>query len=98
MLRIVLRLVANKHTMNSTQPSEDEKPTKGLFGNAVDADEALRAFEGLGGERIELDDATRKRLLRRIDLYMMPVQQYRSPLKDHIVHTKPTRYSASSTV
>ena len=50
---------------------EVEKKTFGS--HAIDADEALRAFEGLGGEKIELDEATSKRLLHRIDLLMMPV-------------------------
>ena len=37
------------------------------------ADEALRVFEAFGGKPPELDDATSKRLLRCIDMFMMPV-------------------------
>ena len=37
-----------------------------------DADAALKAFEGLEG-RVELDEETRRRLLRKIDLHLMPV-------------------------
>lgn len=41
--------------------------------HAHDADEALKAFEGLQGETIELDEATNKRLLKTIDRHMMPI-------------------------
>lgn len=37
-----------------------------------DADEALKVFEGQ--DVIELDEATNKRLLRKIDANIMPVQ------------------------
>ncbi|KAL8691074.1 MAG: hypothetical protein Q9218_003617 [Villophora microphyllina] len=40
--------------------------------HANDADEAMKAFAGHEGELLELDDATSKRLLRRIDLHLMP--------------------------
>lgn len=38
-----------------------------------DADEALKAFAGLEGQVLELDEATNKRILRRIDWNMIPV-------------------------
>lgn len=38
-----------------------------------DADEAMQAFQDMQGEAIELDEATNKRLLRRIDWHMMPI-------------------------
>lgn len=41
--------------------------------HAHDADEAMKAFEGLHGETIELDEATNKRLLKTIDRHMMPI-------------------------
>ncbi|EAU29865.1 predicted protein [Aspergillus terreus NIH2624] len=41
--------------------------------HAQDADEALKAFQELQGETIELDEATNKRLLRIIDWRMMPI-------------------------
>ncbi|KAL9012317.1 MAG: hypothetical protein Q9173_002912 [Seirophora scorigena] len=41
--------------------------------HANDADEAMEAFAGHEGEAIELDEATSKRLLRRIDLHLMPL-------------------------
>lgn len=55
-----------------------EKDVKGhvdpqLKEHAQDADEALKAFQELQGEAIELDAATNKRLLRIIDWHMMPI-------------------------
>ena len=55
-----------------------EKDVKGhvdpkLKEHAQDADEALKAFQELHGEAIELDAATNKRLLRTIDWHMMPI-------------------------
>lgn len=41
--------------------------------HAHDADEAMQAIQDLQGEAIELDEATNKRLLRRIDWHMMPI-------------------------
>ncbi|KAL8998160.1 MAG: hypothetical protein Q9169_002714 [Polycauliona sp. 2 TL-2023] len=41
--------------------------------HANDADEALKAFEGQDGEVLVLDEATSKKLLKRIDLHLMPL-------------------------
>lgn len=41
--------------------------------HAHDADEAMRAFDELQGDTIELDDHTSRRLLRSIDWHMMPI-------------------------
>ncbi|KAL8768593.1 MAG: hypothetical protein Q9194_005664 [Teloschistes cf. exilis] len=41
--------------------------------HAHDADEAMKAFAGHEGEILELDAATNKRLLRRIDIRLMPL-------------------------
>lgn len=41
--------------------------------HAHDADEAMKAFVGHEGEIIRLDEATNKRLLRKIDMNLMPV-------------------------
>lgn len=38
-----------------------------------DVDEAMRAFEALQGETIELDEATNRRLLRTVDWHIMPI-------------------------
>jgi ACS family allantoate permease-like MFS transporter len=44
-----------------------------LVKHANDADEAMKVFEQLQGEAIELDEATNRRLLRKIDWHIMPV-------------------------
>lgn len=46
----------------------DEKISK----HAHDADAAMKAFEGYEGQTLELSEETRKRLLRKIDLRLMP--------------------------
>ena len=40
-----------------------------------DADEAMKAFAGHEGQIIELDAATNKRILRRIDWNLIPVRE-----------------------
>lgn len=44
---------------------------KKILEHSGDADEAMKAFAN--GEVIEVDEATNKRLLRRIDLHLMPI-------------------------
>lgn len=46
---------------------------KSILQHAGDADEALKAFMSHQGQVIELDEATNKRLLRKIDWNLMPV-------------------------
>ena len=41
--------------------------------HSYDADEAMKAYEDFDGEPIVLDEATNKRLLRKIDLNIMPL-------------------------
>jgi ACS family allantoate permease-like MFS transporter len=50
-----------------------EKATQRLEKHSHDADEALKAFEGIQGEALELDEATNRRLLRTIDWHIMPI-------------------------
>ena len=44
-----------------------------ILKHANDADEAMKAFSGYEGDILVLDEATNKRLLRKIDLHLMPV-------------------------
>jgi ACS family allantoate permease-like MFS transporter len=44
-----------------------------LLKQAPDADEAMKAFEHLQGHRIEIDEATDRRLVKTIDWRMMPL-------------------------
>ncbi|KAJ5102998.1 transporter [Penicillium argentinense] len=41
--------------------------------HAHDADEAMKAFDEMQGEAIELDESTNRRLLRTIDWHLMPI-------------------------
>lgn len=41
--------------------------------HAHDADEAMKVFDELHGEAIELNEETNRRLLRTIDWHMMPI-------------------------
>lgn len=46
-----------------------------------DADEAMKAFIGHEGEVIHIDEATNKRLLRKIDFNLIPVRSSSLPFK-----------------
>ncbi len=56
-------------------PVDDKNgaPPAVVVKHANDADEAMKAFEGHAGEILILDEATNKRLLRKIDLNILPV-------------------------
>lgn len=41
--------------------------------HAHDADEAMKVFDELHGEAIELNEETNRRLLKTIDWHMMPI-------------------------
>ena len=53
---------------------DKESVPEAILTHGLDADEALKAFIGHEGESIVLDEATNKRLLRKIDLNIMPVR------------------------
>ena len=44
-----------------------------ILKHSHDADEAMQAFASHQGQVIEIDEATNKRLLRRIDFNLIPV-------------------------
>jgi ACS family allantoate permease-like MFS transporter len=50
----------------------NEKLTK----HSHDADAAMRAFEGMDGQVIELTEQKSKALLRKIDMHLMPVRSF----------------------
>lgn len=59
------------HVAAATDKSHDaELP---IEKHAHDTDEAMKAFEDIHGEAIELDEATNRRLLRTIDWHLMPI-------------------------
>ena len=49
------------------------KVPENILKHSHDADEAMKAFEGHEGQIIEIDEATNKRILRRIDWNLIPV-------------------------
>lgn len=50
-----------------------------ILEHSHDADEAMKAFMGHQGEVIHIDEATNRRLLRKIDLNLMPVYAGKTP-------------------
>lgn len=44
-----------------------------ILKHANDADEAMKVFKGHEGQVIEIDEATNRRLVRKIDWNLMPV-------------------------
>ncbi|KAI4219465.1 MAG: hypothetical protein L6R36_008307 [Xanthoria steineri] len=70
-----------KAIVMESPPSEEETKLqqragslpKNVIKHANDADEAMKAFAGYEGEFIVLDEATSKKLLKRIDLHLMPL-------------------------
>lgn len=54
-------------------PVSGKHPSDAVLKYGNDADEAMKAFAGHEGEVIELDEATNKRLLRKIDWHLMPI-------------------------
>lgn len=44
-----------------------------ILKHSHDADAAMKAFEGYEGQTLELSEETNKRLLRKIDLHLMPI-------------------------
>lgn len=51
----------------------EKHPDAKILKHSHDADEAMKAFTGLEGQVIIVDEATNKRLLRIIDWHMMPL-------------------------
>ncbi|KAE8309957.1 MFS allantoate transporter [Aspergillus transmontanensis] len=58
-------LAVNIQTIKHVDPTLEK--------HAHDADEAMKVFDELHGEAIELDEATNRRLLSTIDWHMMPI-------------------------
>jgi ACS family allantoate permease-like MFS transporter len=69
--------MADEEKIAGTSSAVDIQTTKHvdptLEKHAHDADEAMKVFDELHGEAIELDEATNRRLLRTIDWHMMPI-------------------------
>ena len=57
----------------SVSPKVTGTASEEVLKHANDADDAMKAFAGHEGEMLVLDEATNKRLLRKIDMNLMPV-------------------------
>jgi len=44
-----------------------------MLEHSHDADEAMKAFANNHGVSLEIDEATNRRLLRRIDIFLLPI-------------------------
>jgi hypothetical protein len=76
------------HTQDSS--SMKGKVSEKLLKHSHDADAAMKAFEGIEGQAIELTEETNKRLLRKIDLHLMPVSRLFSVQKSwYLVRNTP---------
>ena len=52
---------------------KDGRVPENILKHSRDADEAMKAFLGHEGQVFEIDEATNKRILRRIDWNILPV-------------------------
>jgi len=65
------------HDVEKTLPeiiSDGGHVSEKVLAHSHDADEAMKAFMSHEGQVLELDEATNKRILRRIDWNLMPVR------------------------
>lgn len=59
------------------QAIKDGRVPESILKHSHDADEALLAYQGYEGRIFEIDEATSKRICRRIDWNIMPVSNAR---------------------
>jgi ACS family allantoate permease-like MFS transporter len=64
----------------SVSPGIVQKLDDKILKHSHDADAAMKAFEGMSGQVIELTPEKSKALLRKIDLHLMPVSGPRRPI------------------
>jgi ACS family allantoate permease-like MFS transporter len=64
--------------MDDTAPRSGLKKAIGekLLKHSHDADAAMKAFEGMDGQVLELTEEKNKALLRKIDRHLMPVRWF----------------------
>lgn len=69
------RDVEKETIVSDTTPPSGIKKTinEKLAKHSHDADAAMKAFEGMEGEVVELTEEKSKALLRKIDMHLMPV-------------------------
>jgi ACS family allantoate permease-like MFS transporter len=64
----------NPLAQTATYGEGEVKATRYKHADITDGDEALKAFAGHEGEIIEITPEAERKLLRKIDLNLMPVQ------------------------
>jgi hypothetical protein len=64
---------AEKVVTSSLDSAFDRAQAATVVTDVSDTDEAMKAFTILKGEGLQLDEVTNKRLLRKIDMILMPV-------------------------
>lgn len=76
--RAVPPIDVEKDIVSEDEPRTSKKIPKGisdtLLKHSHDADAAMKAFEGMEGQVVELTEEKSKALLRKIDRHMMPAR------------------------
>ena len=67
------KMSIEKNTEEGIEMEGKESAPSNGFKHEIDADEALKAIRGDEYDDVELDEATNKRVLRKIDRNLMPV-------------------------
>lgn len=67
----------------SISPGIVKKLDEKILKHSHDADAAMKAFEGMDGQVIELSPEKNKALLRKIDWHLMPVRHHHPPQPHH---------------
>ena len=68
------KISASREIEEGLHPADDKAAPEAIVKHSYDADEAMKAFEGLDGQELVLDEQTNRRLLRKIDQNIMPVK------------------------
>ena len=63
----------NAPVVDAPPPEMVKHVEEKILKHSHDADAAMKAFEGYEGQTLELSEETNRRLLRKIDMHLMPV-------------------------
>ena len=75
-------IIASDMEKQSVLPGVTGRVSDPILKHANDADEAMKAFADHEGDVLVLDEATNKRLLRKIDLNLMPVRENKNDVSE----------------
>lgn len=62
--------------IGDVSPGVVAKVDETILKHSRDADAAMKAFEGMEGQTVELSEEANRRLLRKIDRHLMPVSGF----------------------